>query len=89
MDLPYMFDACVQHAPEHEVAQTGPRADCLYEAPFVMLCSQRLRISNRGSGWRFQEMGVVLLVVDWPDGWRGVALAGIDHEKRQQCGGSE
>jgi len=54
-----------------------------------MLCSQRLRISNRGSGWRFQEMGVVLLVVDWPDGWRGVALAGIDHEKRQQCGGSE
>jgi hypothetical protein len=56
----------------------------LYIARGVVLRSEWLSISDRRGGWRLQEMGVVLLVVDWPDRWRGVALAGVDHEECQQ-----
>ncbi|NBC00659.1 MAG: hypothetical protein GVY15_07350 [Bacteroidetes bacterium] len=69
--------------------QASLRQASLRQAMQPMLCSQRLRISNRRSGWCFQEMGVVLLVVDWPDGGRGVALAGVDHEECQQCCGGK
>lgn len=84
MDLLYMFDACVQQAPEDEVAQIGPRADGSCVTRCTVLRSQRLSISNRRSGGRLQEMGVVLLVIDRPNGRRRVALAGVDHEECQQ-----
>lgn len=78
-----MFNVCIQRIRAHAVAASDPGVS-------VGLRGQQLGVSTGCHGPRFQQMGVVFLIVNRPHGGRGVALARINHKERQQrCGGKE
>lgn len=83
-----MFNVCIQRVLAHAVAPSDPWPRRV-PGGSLGLPGQQLSVSTGCRGRRFQQMGVVFLIVNRPHRGRGVALARINHKERQQRSGGK